>query len=82
MKIVLPGGSGHVGTVLARAFRADGHEVVVLSRNPGQAAWRIVPWDGETVADWATVIDGADNRMSLMNRVTRATQPSLPNSAR
>ena len=32
MKIVIPGGSGQVGTVLARAFQREGHEVVVLSR--------------------------------------------------
>ena len=32
MKIVIPGGSGQVGTVLAEAFHRDGHEVVVLSR--------------------------------------------------
>ena len=30
MKIVIPGGTGQVGTVLARAFHGDGHEVVVL----------------------------------------------------
>jgi hypothetical protein len=29
MKIVIPGGSGQVGTILARAFRDDGHDVVV-----------------------------------------------------
>jgi hypothetical protein len=28
MKIVIPGGTGQVGTLLARAFVADGHEVV------------------------------------------------------
>ena len=32
MKIVLPGGSGQVGTLLARAFARDGHAVTVLSR--------------------------------------------------
>ena len=26
MKIIIPGGSGQVGTILARAFHADGHE--------------------------------------------------------
>ena len=31
MKIVIPGGSGYVGTVLARAFHQQGDEVVVLS---------------------------------------------------
>ena len=40
MKIVIPGGSGQVGTMLARAFHRDGHEVVVLSRksppHPGE----------------------------------------------
>lgn len=32
MKIVIPGGTGQVGTLLAGALTADGHEVVVLSR--------------------------------------------------
>jgi uncharacterized protein len=43
MKIVIPGGSGQVGTLLARAFVADGHDVVVLSRQPQHVAVR-VPW--------------------------------------
>ena len=34
MKIVIAGGTGQVGTILARAMHADGHEVVVLSRRP------------------------------------------------
>jgi uncharacterized protein YbjT (DUF2867 family) len=34
MKVVIPGGTGLVGTLLARAFACGGHEVVVLSRNP------------------------------------------------
>ena len=42
MKIVIPGGSGQVGTLLSRSFHADGHEVVVLSRRAGTAPWRIV----------------------------------------
>jgi NAD dependent epimerase/dehydratase family enzyme len=33
MKIVIPGGSGQVGTILARAYHDLGHEVVILSRN-------------------------------------------------
>jgi len=42
MKIILPGGTGQVGAVLARAFTADGHQVVVLNRNPREAPWRVV----------------------------------------
>jgi uncharacterized protein (TIGR01777 family) len=68
MKIVIPGGSGQVGTLLARCFVADGHEVVVFSRNPGKAPWRVVRWDGETISDWAAEIDGADAVINLAGR--------------
>ena len=50
MKIVIPGGSGHVGTLLARAFHAEGHEVVVLTRSPRTAPWRVILWDAEGLA--------------------------------
>jgi uncharacterized protein (TIGR01777 family) len=65
MKIVIPGGSGQVGTLLARALVADGHEVVVLSRNPGNGSWRVGQWDAKTIGDWATEIDGADAVINL-----------------
>jgi uncharacterized protein len=68
MKIILPGGSGQVGTLLARAFIADGHEVVVLSRSPGNVPWRIVQWDAETPGDWAAEINGADVIINLAGR--------------
>ena len=68
MKIVIPGGSGQVGTVLARAFAADGHEVVVLSRGAGRLPWRTVAWDGETLGDWAAELDGADVVINLAGR--------------
>lgn len=49
MKLVLPGGTGQVGNILARAFHAEGHDVIVLSRTPNQSApWRTVRWDAET----------------------------------
>ena len=68
MKIVIPGGTGQVGTLLARAFAADGHEVVVLSRTPTPAPWRVVHWDAETVGDWAGELDGADAVINLAGR--------------
>ena len=68
MKIVIPGGTGQVGTVLARAFQKDGHEVVVLSRREAQLPWRVVEWDGKTLGDWATEIDGADVVINLAGR--------------
>jgi uncharacterized protein len=68
VKIVIPGGSGQVGLVLARAFHADGHEVVVLSRRPLQAPWRTATWDGKTIGPWADEIDGADVVVNLAGR--------------
>lgn len=68
MKIVIPGGSGHVGTLLARAFHGDGHEVVVLSRSPVPAPWRVVPWDAATLRGWVLELDGADVVINLVGR--------------
>src|SRR5437879_2693409 len=68
MKIVIPGGSGQVGRLLARAFVADGHEVVVLSRNPAKSPWRVIGWDGETAGAWQTELDGADAVINLAGR--------------
>lgn len=65
MRIVIPGGSGQIGTLLSRAFRADGHEVVVLTRTPAVAPWRMVYWDGETLGSWTTELDGADVVVNL-----------------
>lgn len=71
MKIIIPGGSGQVGAVLARAFHRDGHDVVVLSRNPPAAAhqpWRVAQWDAKTPGAWQNEIDGADVVINLAGR--------------
>jgi len=68
MKIVIPGGSGQVGTVLARAFHTDGHDVVVLSRRAGVRPWRVVRWDGATLGSWQTEIDRCDVVINLAGR--------------
>ena len=68
MKIVIPGGTGQVGTILARAFHTAGHQVVVLSRKPAHPAWRAVKWDAETLGGWAAELDGADAVINLAGR--------------
>jgi uncharacterized protein YbjT (DUF2867 family) len=60
MKIVLPGGSGHVGTLLAHMFHARGDEVVVLSRRPAPTPWKTVPWDAVLQGPWVEELEGAD----------------------
>jgi len=68
MKIVIPGGSGQVGTVLARAFQGDGHEVVVLSRMPRPRPWRVVAWDGRTLGPWSKELETAGVVINLAGR--------------
>lgn len=68
MKIVIPGGSGQVGQVLARHFHAKGDEVVVLSRRVTTAPWRVVQWDGATMGEWAREFEGADVCINLTGR--------------
>ncbi len=68
MKVVIPGGSGQVGTVLARALHRDGHDVVVLSRRPDVRPWRVVAWDGSTLGNWQREIDGCDVVINLAGR--------------
>ena len=68
MKIVIPGGSGQVGTILARAFHRDGHHVVVLSRGCQVRPWRVVHWDGATLGNWQREIDGCDAVINLAGR--------------
>lgn len=68
MKLVIPGGSGQVGTMLARAWHAEGHEVVVIGRRPVPAPWRTVAWDARTVGTWSREIDGADVVVNLAGR--------------
>jgi uncharacterized protein (TIGR01777 family) len=69
MKIVIPGGTGQVGTILARAFHDEGHETIVLSRSASEKSdWRVVKWDAETISDWASEFEGADVVINLAGR--------------
>ncbi len=68
MKVVIPGGSGQVGEVLAKAYYAQGHEVVVFSRSPQNRPWRVRSWNGETLGPWVEELDGADVVINLAGR--------------
>ncbi|MEU9475943.1 TIGR01777 family oxidoreductase [Streptomyces sp. NPDC048191] len=66
MKVVLPGGTGQVGTILDRALTAAGHEVTVLSRHPVRAGQ--IGWDGVSLGRWAEAVDGSDVVINLAGR--------------
>jgi hypothetical protein len=66
MKIVIPGGTGQVGAILARSLRVAGHEVIVLTRRPAEP--NQIRWDGATLGPWAEEVDGCDVVINLAGR--------------
>ena len=68
LRIVLPGGSGQVGRVLARYFQERGHHVTVLTRLPYAATWLTVHWDGTNPGPWTEYLEGADVCINLAGR--------------
>ena len=66
-KIILAGGSGFLGGVLAQYFSAHGNEIVILTRKPTQrtASIRGVLWDGETPGEWRKELEGARALINL-----------------
>ncbi len=68
-RIVLAGGSGFLGRVLAEYLTARGAETVILTRAPRVGTKvREVAWDGKTVGDWLKEIDGAAAVINLAGR--------------
>jgi hypothetical protein len=71
MRILIPGGSGQVGTVLARHLSAAGHEVILLTRNPEKLPahpWRVLPWDGLHPGPWIDELNRSDAVIHLSGR--------------
>lgn len=71
LKVVIPGGTGHLGRLLVRSLGARGHQVVVLGRgghSPDPHAHAFVRWDARTMGPWARSIDGADALIHLTGR--------------
>jgi uncharacterized protein len=67
-KIVLAGGSGQVGQLLARHFHARGDEVTVIARRAASTVGRTVEWDGVSEGPWVAELDGADVLINLAGR--------------
>ncbi len=81
MKIVLPGGSGQIGTLLARHLHAQGHDVVVLSRTPIPTLWRTMQWDGRTSGTWTTEIENSHAVIHLSGRSVNCRYTALNRKA-
>jgi len=70
MRIIITGGSGLIGRALTESLAKDGHEVIVLSRNP--AAVKNLPtgaraekWDGTSAQGWGQLAGGVDAIVNL-----------------
>ncbi|MFP5275519.1 MAG: TIGR01777 family oxidoreductase [Acidobacteriota bacterium] len=68
LRIVLAGGSGSVGSMLAWHFQEQGHHVTVLTRAPYTASWFTVHWDGAHPGPWVETLEGADVCINLSGR--------------
>jgi uncharacterized protein (TIGR01777 family) len=65
MRVLITGGSGLIGSALARELGAAGPDVVVLSRDPSRVKnlppnVRAVRWDGVSADGWADWAEGPD----------------------
>ncbi|MBL7995029.1 TIGR01777 family oxidoreductase [bacterium] len=71
MKIVLAGATGFIGNKLIEKILADGHQVVLLTRNPGKSINQFatsvtaLQWDARSPGDWYSSINGSDAVINL-----------------
>jgi uncharacterized protein (TIGR01777 family) len=67
-RIVLAGGSGQIGSLLARHFQGRGAKVCVLARTTYSAPWQVTAWDGERLGKWTAQLEDADAIVNLAGR--------------
>lgn len=65
--LVIAGGSGFLGDVLADYFSNRGWDIVILTRapQPQEKPVRDVLWDGENLGDWTKELEGAQAVINL-----------------
>jgi uncharacterized protein (TIGR01777 family) len=67
--IVLAGGSGFLGQLLASYLQERGWAPVILARVPApNAKFKELEWDARTVGDWIKALDGAEAVVNLAGR--------------
>jgi len=69
-KIVLAGGNGYLGTVLANYYKDKAKEIVILGRHEKQTSENIrtVVWDGKTRGKWTAELVNADMLINLCGK--------------
>ncbi|HEY0067292.1 MAG TPA: TIGR01777 family oxidoreductase [Flavisolibacter sp.] len=69
-RIVLAGGSGYLGRVLADYYKDKAHDIVILSRkaHAPQGNVRYLVWDGRTYGAWTEALEGCDLLVNLSGK--------------
>lgn len=69
MRVIITGGTGLIGRALTQDLIEDGHEVIVLTRNPAKADLPVdaiaEQWDGRSTEGWSHWVDGANAIVNL-----------------
>lgn len=69
MRVIITGGTGLIGTALSQSLIQDGHETIILSRDPSR--YNLPPgatgakWDGKTAVSWGHLVNEADAIVNL-----------------
>ncbi len=69
-KIVLAGGNGYIGTVLAEYYKTIAKEVVILSRRfqPTVGNVKTLVWDGKQEGEWVNELEDTDLLVNLCGK--------------
>jgi len=83
MRVIITGGSGLIGRALTENLAQDGHEVIILSRNPAKVSGlptgaQAVAWDASTSAGWGSLVEGSHAVVNLAGESLKGTG-FLPN---
>lgn len=86
-KIILAGGNGYLGSLLAKHFANSTKEVIILARKaaPQNGNVRTVVWDGKTAGNWFSELENAELIVNLCGknvncRYTPKNQEEIINS--
>ena len=83
LRVIITGGTGLIGSALAESLAKDGHDVIVLSRNPEKSARglrqgiRAERWDGRSAEGWGQLADGAGAIVNLAGESLVGVNPIL-----
>ncbi len=69
-KIVITGGTGFIGKSLAHHLATQGYQPIIIARSaPSEAIdYPFIPWDGHTLGDWTSALEGAKAIVNLAGK--------------